>query len=541
MEFSRRAPETGRIRSPLRRLCRTSLTLSLLAAGLVAGLAKAEPAGEIEGVFRQEIRRLTSLLDSPRSELRLEGVRGLAFLGHFSAENPILPLLEDPDAQVRRETVYALGKIGGPASVPRLIEALDDPSWDVGELTASVLPRMTAQDFGKEPDSWREWWKGSDLSAKSAVLLQEIRKPASEKSSAAWAALPHLATPELEQKVLGLGHEPPPGMRMEWRPLLRTLERIGTAHSVPGLIFGAEKGNEDAAWALGQIGGERAEQALLKGFAATRGLSRAFLFNLDRLHSTGCGPHLPHLVTAFGLVSYRSYPDDLDDPPTPTQRAAANLILRSGRAPMLVDALLAELEGTPRKLNPQLQAKLEAMRPELKPGFVRADGFAQSMPLGALPHIARDPALVPRLIPLLKHPAFVARIYVATALGRLGAKEAIPEMLRIIDEGYPFSDSTALASGKHFKQSQTVRWRGYFAMALGWMDCEEARSALERLASDSGRARDIRYGAVVGLERLRSPKSIEILRKVADEDLIRAIRERAGNAVKQIERETTES
>jgi HEAT repeat protein len=174
------------------------------------------------------------------------------------------------------------------------------------------------------------------------------------------------------------------------------------------------------------------------------------------------------------------------------------------------------------------------MREELKPGFVRNDGVTTSQPLTALYFIAQDKAFVSRLAPLLRHPAFVPRIYVAMTLGKLQARETVPKLVEIIREGYPFSDATALASGKHFDQSQTVRWRGFFCLALGRMGGHEARLALEQIAVDPQAYRDLRYGAVVGLGFIGSPKSLLVLQEVARQDIIWMVRDAARESMAAI-------
>jgi HEAT repeat protein len=178
----------------------------------------------------------------------------------------------------------------------------------------------------------------------------------------------------------------------------------------------------------------------------------------------------------------------------------------------------------------------QRMRSELKPGFVREDGVTTSQPIVAMCYLtgSYEAALAQRLVPLLNHPAIVPRVYVALALGRMHAKEALPALTRMIEDGYPFSDSTALASGKHFEHSQTVRWRGFLCMALGRMGGDEARVALERYASTATQPRDIRYSSVVGLRFIGSPKSLAALGQVAANDVIWMVRDEASRAAETI-------
>jgi HEAT repeat protein len=448
---------------------------------------------------------------------------------------------------VRLQAVVALGRLGTAQSVPHLIAALDDASWELRQNAWLALCRMTAQEFPSSAKTdWVRWWDSSRVAEKEGELLSALQGQSNENNPARTRreilrALRCFATAASEEPLLALlrsAPQPPqPPLQPEERTLIaETLERIGTEKSVPLL---AGQRSDAAAWALGRIGGVDAEKALLE-FPKTL----AVLLALDRLHSTNAAPFLPHLIQNFGLVTFRSQPDDLmNDEAQPIQRVAANLIRRTGQAPLLIELTLQELEDSmqppivhgPRPNAPEAWTKVfVAMRDELKPGFVRGDGLTTSQPLTALSHLADDPNLVARLLPLLKHPAFVPRIYVAMTLGRLRAAEAAPAMVSIIREGYPFSDATSLASGKHFEHSQTVRWRGFLCMALGRIGGDEARRALEILAADQQQSRDVRYSSVVGLRFIGSPKSLSVLERIARSDTIWMVRDEAEQTMKTI-------
>ena len=135
----------------------------------------------------------------------------------------------------------------------------------------------------------------------------------------------------------------------------------------------------------------------------------------------------------------------------------------------------------------------------------------------------------------------MVRVYVALTLGRLQAREALPAMQQLIAEGYTFSDSVALASGKHFDQSQTVRWRGFFCLALGRLGGDEARKALEAFAVDPKQPRDIRYSAVAGLGFIGSPESLPALDRVAAADIIWLVRDQAQQVARDIQLTTLEA
>ncbi len=498
--------------------------------------------GTVPSVYRQDVGRFERLVTSYVAELRIEGIQGLSHLKHWPAEEALIGRLRDPSEAVRCAAVDALCRLGTTRSVPQLIRLLDHPHWHTRRRVHLALQRMTARDLGDRRQAWQAWWDTGTSESRQSELLAALTPDTANADSqptrsTALRALVHLADASAEQPVVRLLDAPPqsPLSEDERRYAIEVLERIGTEHSIPVL---ARQRRDSAAWALGRIGGDEAEQALLN-FP----LTLPTLMNLDRLHSKKCGPMVPRLVPRMGLVTYRSQPDDLHAPPTPIQRVSANLIRRSGAGDQLVQAVLAELEATDDPDNPRpapeppehLRELMVRFRQELRPGFVRNDGVTTSQPLTALSLVADDPALAERLIPLLRHPAFVARIYVAMTLANLNAAEATPEIVQIIREGYEFSDAATLVSGKHFDQSQTVRWRGFLCMALGRLGGQQARLVLEELAAEPDQFRDVRYGAVVGLSEIGSPESLLVLHQIAQQDLVWMIRDTARLAIEDIQ------
>jgi HEAT repeat protein len=501
------------------------LSCAPLAVGGAAGRAADDPGD----VYAEEVAHLLAEARSPVPELRASAADGLYWLRCLPAEPTVVELLADAEPEVRRTAAFALSRLGGPAAVPALIARLRDDDAGVRNQARLALESLTQ----RPADDVAAWWAATDADGVERELLARLDDTTPGARLGALRALRCFAGPATEAPLLAFVAR---ADGTEQRLAIEILERVGTEASLPWLCSVAEI-HPTAAWALGAIGGPEAEQSLLRGLGRFGTYDPQHVINLDRLHSRGCGPYAPMLIEAYGCVTFRGQPENLAYDPTPLQRACTNSILRSGRGTEVICCVLDEMEGVASAgpIPADLLPAMVALRDELKPGFVRNDGVTTSQPMCAMSHLVRDRRLAPRLVPLLRHPAYVARVYAAMALGRLHAVEALPELLDVIGEGYPFDDAVTAVSGKHFGDSQTVRWRGFLCMAMGRMGGEDARMALERLATDAGGFRDIRYGAVVGLRFIGSEQSLPALRRVQQDDIIWRIRIEAGEAIREIE------
>jgi len=517
----------------------------LLLILLAADIAFAAETSQISDVLGQDIARFKELMSSSVAELRVEGVQGARHLRLATFEPQLIGLLKDHDSVVRQEAVMALSQCGTSESVGHLIALLSDRHWQVREHVRMALCRMTGQSFSAaEKAQWEHWWNSTSIEQKQERLFTDLESDDLAVRHAAGRALRCLATPACEDRILAVLQQGKAGG--EHAVLMEALDRIGTAKSEPYLLQRASIGDRTAAWALGRRGGAKAEEALLKGLVRSWNLD--FLLNLDRVKSTKCGPLLARLCRNFASVIRAGRGEDLRYPPSPLRRVSANLIRRSGEGPMLVDLILAEMEGTPKEdgIPGDLKPLFQDLRQILTPEFVR-EGFSDCDPLlGVLYDVADDPALAARLIPLLRSECLLVRIYAGLTLGKLRAAGAVGPLLEVIREGYAFSDSTAPASAKHTvnvldvdgrpqRQSQTVRWLGYLCSALGHIGTDDARVALESLATDPDAPRDVRYGSVIGLGHIGSVESLPALRKAAEQDIIWMIRDVASQTIHEIE------
>jgi HEAT repeat protein len=501
----------------------------LLALALVTLCGAAPAADDPPDVFSVDMAQYVEWSQSPHAELRISALRSFAYVAHHSAEPHVLALATDPEPEVRREVAYALARVGSIQAIEPLLNLAEDADAGVRSQARTSLRVLTQAD---EPT--RELWESTTPDAYADALFEQL---ATERRGAALEALRCFARPQDEPAILAFvtGAQPPANGE-EQALAIRVLERIGTEAALPWLDS-VSQSQPTAAWALGEIGGPAAEEALLKGLGRFGTVNPQHLINLDRLHSTRCGPFAALLIHGYGCITFRGDPENLMYDPEPGQRASTNLLIRAGRAEEIVDLVLREMESRAddASIPEDLRQSMVRLREELAPGFVRNDGVTTSQPMTAMSHLVRDRSLAPRIIPLLDHDAYVARVYAAMALGRLHAIEALPAITAIIDEGYPFADATTAVSGKHFGDSQSVRWRGFLCMALGRMGGERARVFLEGRATDPGEYRDIRIGAVVGLGFIGSDASVPALRRVADEDIVWRTRVEAERVLHEME------
>ncbi len=499
---------------------------------LLTGIAHGEET-QLISHFDSEVARFTQLAESGISECQIEAAQGLYYLGNHHGEAVLLAVLKSKVPTVRLQVVKALSVCGGRNSIRPLINRLSDSDWEVRVNATDALARMTAQPPFENRAAGIAWLDGSTWEEKEAALLQQLAAPDTSLALAALKAQRFIGSSASELAVAQRGAQlGRPGITLA----LKALERIGTKQAIPGLVA-ACPAYPDAAWALAEIGGPEAETALLAVLPRYADARIDYMVNLDRLGSTKCRPHIPLLLRCFGLVIYRGRTDDLQFQPTAFQNVAANLILRTGDSQQVVDLILAQCEGTRRDEDTphHLRKILSDMQPELAPGFIRNDGTTVAQPLAAMPHIIRDQRFVPRLIKLLDHPAYIVRIYAAESLATLKAQAAVEPIVQILNTPYPFPDPTSQVSGKHFDRSKFVRWRGYICIALGKLGGEQARLALEELATADDSYRDIRYGSTVGLRFLCSAQSLPVLETIAENDIIWEIRHEATQAIQDIE------
>jgi HEAT repeat protein len=220
---------------------------------------------------------LIPCLRNNHTQIRAEAARALGILGATEASMPIAQMLQDKEWEVRREAATALGKLNNPETLELLAKALDDMDADVREATALALS------------------KTRDRRAVAPLVLALKDESASVRRIAAaglsridpdWISLPEtraaaeklkLAIQDAEpavrffvaQLLVNLGEMSPEAL-LGFSPEDQMASPATKRRRMATNIFIALLEDRDrdirqgAAEALGRLGGERANQALLR-------------------------------------------------------------------------------------------------------------------------------------------------------------------------------------------------------------------------------------------------------------------------------------
>lgn len=251
---------------------------------LCGALNSAEPAiciaaaGALAKVGGGEaVQALIPCLRSHHTQLRAESARALGILGAAEATAPIAKLLDDKDWEVRREAATALGMLKNPESSEPLAKMLDDTDADVREAAALALSkagdrravpplvmalkdevaavrRIAAAGLSRIDPDW--------------VSLPETRA-AAEKLKVAIADAEPAVRFFVAQLLVNLGEMSPEallGFTPEDQLASPAIKRKRMAtHLFIALLEDRDRDiRQAAAEALGQLGGERAKQALTR-------------------------------------------------------------------------------------------------------------------------------------------------------------------------------------------------------------------------------------------------------------------------------------
>ena len=383
---------------------------------------------------REAIPFLTKWLEDKDPQLVLPALRSLSFLRAREASGEIARLLDHPSYGVREAAVWALSEFGSREFIPEIRKRLSDPEREV--CWAAILAVQAFEDKDAAP-----------------VLMHILEHREDSLRADAARALGFLQVREAVPALLRRLKDPSTHARRE---AAQALARLGTREAIPRLreMAGAESEQERCAVLQGLIAlGERDVLPAMVDLLRENSfyLSKEVISALGDAHAKEALPSLANL---------------LKDPDRGIRADAIRAILeiRSAEGIPLLAALLKDRDPHVRSL---VLNALNGLRASDAIGDIEAlfDDDYPHLGWSAI-QIAGNAGLrqfIPRLIAGLRDRS--SRGMAAGALGSLKAREAIPQLIELLDD--PEEGVRLAVLG-----------------ALEWLEAREAHAAVVRLLDE---------------------------------------------------------
>ena len=317
---------------------------------------------------------------------------------------------------------------------------------------------------------------------------------------------------------------------------IRSLGRLGGPRSretLVGLLRHPEWARY-AADALGDLGGEKAAEALLAAYgeyaldAAGRGPQacppddRPGFSAADRMYETPYAiaaalSRLPlegerllgglrRIAPALAANLVGDFDGAMLYEPEAAQRITAWLLERAGMRHAACEAAFAEF-GQPASVPQTPAGRLLARLAKRSDSGVRYSA-------AWLPALCRSRRDVPRLIALLDHADGWVRINAAKALRFLGARRAAGPIARLLAASKTEAEhGTCGTFIKAEYKDPTPRWREAFVRALGRLGGPQHVSLLAGLLEDDRNVLEVQFAAAMALDELGGEEAIAALRR----------------------------
>jgi HEAT repeat protein len=153
--------------------------------------------------------------------------------------------------------------------------------------------------------------------------------------------------------------------------------------------------------------------------------------------------------------------------------------------------------------------------------------------------LCRDPAALPRVVPLLDHTNGWVRINAAKTLMFIGDARAVPAVRERLAASKREGDHGEFAPPPHIERAQgqdefndpSPRYREAFVMALGWFRDAASAPLLARVMDDDLNALGIRHRAALALGRIGTPDAFDALRGAERDHPFHSVRMAAREAL----------
>lgn len=438
--------------------------------------------------------QILGLLEDPEPKVRMRAAQVLRFLSCRGAERPLIALLEDANEGVRHAAIETLGSQGVRSAVPRLAALLGADSVPTRRLALKALVELGSEEAikpalrglqDKDPAVREECVRAlKDLEAHEHVsaLLPCLEDPEQEVRHATRWALFSLkaveALPEFRRLLRSeSGHER--------RIAIQMIQGMGDRESIGDLV-------PLVADSQGEVGASAS--SLLVEWEAVKVLP-TLQDLLGRASPESRRIVMDTLASLGGREALRWLEPCLKDP---ALRATALQSLAASRGHLPPPDLLVPMLKDP---DPSVRvAAMEAVADSLTTAALVECGGHPDEPvrrkaLEVLGGRADDRTLaLPRLLQSVREDTVANRKAAASALADLGAREAIPDLLKLMEVPEAAEDAIH-ALGKlraggsrpalaRFLESPVPGLRLAAAVALGKLDGREALPTLRRLLDD---------------------------------------------------------
>lgn len=564
----------------------------------VAGINRHADTGRWLTTGHQEVTDQMNLLTSRAAGLRISAAQRLSIFRDARAAPALARGLKDKVREVRVAAALALASCGTRDSVKPLLGALGDRDSWVAQAAAVALENLCAHTepfdaFASRADrlaqarDWRRWFSSTSWNTIERDLCQRLNDPSRDVVRRAAVALGHIgsdrARQTLRRYVTRERHNNP---LPEWRKThrgdgarfnsladvnprtlqaatrslgyLKDVEAISLLTETAKLHNDPDTANlflaEAAVEALGRIGTEQAQDALVAAFARLKDYPKYTYWygdhealmachaspvhyfiaeSLDALGSKRARSIVPHLIRSVPIDTDRALLLPNDDYETVIGR----VIRHSGAEKPVVETCLAILGDGQADKEPALAEAIALTHrawggdpdPENRAAqilsLVCRDRRYEPRIRAAFERYRQQPTTIPRVfdtgIPVvLELPAkHWVCFYLVRALGNLADPASADTLMAVLG-----SEPTEAANGRpdplgpgvlFLHNDLTPCWRAAVAWALGRIGDRRAVDLLLQVVADMDNATDTRYAAAQALGRIGDGDSLGRIRALA--------------------------
>ncbi len=494
-----------------------------------------------------------NLHDVPR-DASLSTIRRLGILRDRSAVPVLVEALGDASPEMRCAATLSLSACGNRDAVEPLMGLLADRNPIVARAAASALEHLTGNAKG-----------GTDWDAIEKALIEKISGNDRQDVHMAIEALGHVGGDAGNNAIREYLKKNPAGELRILMAAMRSLGYLQDRQAIPDLVAimdanlnarGKGGWNEGgfnqkpvylsatAAEALGRIGGEEAERAILAtlpklgnfeshvmgtgehGWLRSAQASPIYfrmLEALDRMNSGVAGLPVDSIVRSIPVDKDRGLLYELDS----YEKLVARMIERSGRMGDVVEACFAvlgdqETAGADRG-DPDLQAAVSAA--PHNEGHIRKHS-AQARAAQVLSVVCTDVKYADRIRTVLEqHRADAPSetrswccFMLTRSLGRLGDADSIELFIEMLE-----NDPTEASLGLNPPPTHIIykAWRPFYRPAAAWslgeLKSKQAVQALLTAVQDLDNASSTREQAAIALGKIADKRTLTELKEIAEE------------------------